>query len=179
MFTVSVHNKKFKLLYPFSQILQVIRQIAVKLNKDYKNSDSPVFISVLNGAFMFTGDLMKEIDFQASISFIKVASYFGEQSSGEIKELIGLNEDLKGKDVIILEDIIDTGFTVEYIYDQLMKLNPNSVKIVSLFYKKDAYQGNLKIDYTGISIPDKFILGYGLDYNGLGRNYKDVYELSE
>ena len=179
MDSVRVHGKEFKLAIPNSQILLAVKQVAYQLNQEYASLEPPLFICVLNGSFMFAADLVREINFQPILSFIKVASYKNDQSTGEIKKLIGLNEEINAKHVIIIEDIIDKGLTVDYIYNQLMTSNPKSLKIASLFFKREAYLGKINIDFIGLEVPNKFLIGYGLDYNGLGRNYKDIYELSE
>jgi hypoxanthine phosphoribosyltransferase len=142
-----------------------------------KNEQLPVFLSILNGSFMFTSDLMKYIQFNCSLSFIKVNSYDGLSSKGRVKELIGINHDLTGKTVIILEDIVDTGTTMEYLIDTISKHNPAQLKIATMLFKPDAYRKSIKLDYTGIEVPNDFIAGYGLDYNGLGRNYPEIYKL--
>ncbi len=179
MDSVKVYDKEFKLSIPYSQIVEAIKNIASKLNKDYSGKDYPVFISVLNGSFIFAADLLKELNFQHSISFIKVASYAGSNSTGKIKQLFGIDEDLKNKNIIILDDIIDTGNTIDYICREIEKQKPQSIKVVSLFLKEEIYRGKIKIDYIGLKIPDKFIIGYGMDYNGLGRHYKNIYELTD
>jgi hypoxanthine phosphoribosyltransferase len=139
----------------------------------------PVFIGVLNGSFMVVSDLLKKYNAPCEVSFIKMASYAGMQTTNEVKQLIGLNQNLEGRSVIVLEDIVDTGNTIEEIKVLLKQQNVKHFKIATLFLKPDAYTKDIKLDYVGIRIPDKFIVGYGLDYDGLGRNLKDVYQLSE
>lgn len=178
MKSVIINDKKFELVIPNKQIIRAVKGIARKIKEDYKNSEATIFIGVLNGSFIFAADLLKALDIDCEVSFIKVNSYIKDQSSLKINEIIGLNENITDKDVIILEDIIDTGKTIDYIYNEISLQHPKSIKVASLFFKKEVYKGNLTVDYVGFEVSDKFIVGYGLDYDGLGRNYKDVYELS-
>jgi len=179
MDTVKVYDKEFKLVISYFDIVKAIKKIADQLNHDFTDNDCPVFVSVLNGSFMFAGDLLKELDFQSVIHFVKLSSYKGENTSGKVKEIIGLDENIYKRNVIILEDILDTGITIEYVYNKLLKHKPKSLKIATLFLKKEAYKAKLSIDYIGMDVPNKFLIGYGLDYNGIGRNYKNIYELVE
>lgn len=172
---ITIFDKKFKLFIPYKNIHKAVNRIAKSLDNDYNAHKNPVFISILNGAFMFSGDLLKEINFPCNISFIKVSSYLNDESSGKIKELIGLNEDLKNKHVVILEDIIDTGLTINFIYERLQAMHPASLKIAALFLKEHTLKKEVKIDYLGMTVPSKFLIGYGLDYNGFGRNYRDLF----
>jgi hypoxanthine phosphoribosyltransferase len=130
---------------------------------------------VLNGAFIFAADLLREISLPSTVSFIKLSSYSDTSRSGPIKELIGINEKLFKKDIIIIEDIVDSGFTLEHVINQLSSLGPSSLEVVALLVKSDAMKAPVNIRYTGFRIPNKFVIGYGLDYNGLGRNLKDIY----
>lgn len=173
---IQIHDKKFSKIISSKKIQKAIHLIAKKINKDFKGK-KPLFISVLNGSFMFTADLLKKIKIECEISFIKTASYNGTKSSGKINKLIGLNDNLKGRTVIVLEDIVDSGNTIEKVVAELKKDNPRAVKIATLFFKPDAYKKKMKIDYIGMKVPNDFIVGYGLDYNGLGRNFQDVYVL--
>ena len=135
----------------------------------------PLFLSVLNGSFMFTADLMKRISLPCDISFVKLASYAGTSSTGKVKELVGLNENIEGRTVVIVEDIIDTGFTMQRLVETLRSKNPKDIRIATLLVKPDKLQVNLDIDYVAMNIPNDFIVGYGLDYDGKGRNYRDIY----
>jgi hypoxanthine phosphoribosyltransferase len=146
------------------------------INKDMKGK-KPLFIGVLNGSFIFASDLLKQIKVECDISFIKLASYEGSSSSGKVKEMIGLNENIKNRTVIILEDIVDTGATIDYIYKQLTKAGVAEIKIATLLFKAKAYTKDYPIDYTAIVAPTNFLVGYGLDYNGLGRNLTSIYAL--
>ncbi|MDR2382363.1 MAG: hypoxanthine phosphoribosyltransferase, partial [Prevotellaceae bacterium] len=154
-----------------------VQNVAERINNDMQNEDLPVFLSVLNGAFMFTSDLMKYIKFDCLLSFVKLSSYDGLSSQGKVKELIGLNYELKDKTVIILEDIVDTGVTVEHLIGAVSQYNPKQLKIATMLFKPEVYSKDVKLDYTGIRIPNDFIVGYGLDYNGLGRNYPEIYKI--
>jgi hypoxanthine phosphoribosyltransferase len=173
---ITLYDKIFSKYISSQEIIAAVKAVAERINNDMKNEDLPVFLSVLNGAFMFTADLMKHIRFDCLLSFVKLSSYDG-LSQGTIKELIGLNHDLKGKTVIILEDIVDTGVTIEHLVGALSKHEPKQLKIATMLFKPEAYGKDLKLDYTGIHVPNDFIAGYGLDYNGLGRNYPDIYKL--
>ncbi|MBI9054053.1 MAG: hypoxanthine phosphoribosyltransferase [Bacteroidales bacterium] len=174
---VKLKDKEFGVSIPAEKIQKVISEMAIKINNDYKDKEVPLFISILNGSFMFTADLFKHIDFNCEVTFLKMASYSGTSTTGTVKQLIGVNETIKGRDVIILEDIVDTGITLEQILEQLKTFEPLSIKVASLLYKPEAYQKDMTVDYIGMEIPNDFIVGYGLDYDGLGRNLADIYTL--
>lgn len=174
---VKLHDKEFKVSIPGEKIQEAVVQIAKQINQDYKGKDTPLFISILNGSFMFTADLFKHIDFVCEVTFLKLTSYKGTASTGAVRQLIGVNESIEGRDVIVLEDIVDTGITLEQILGQLKSFEPASVRVASLLFKPEAYQKDLDIDYIGMEIPNDFIIGYGLDYDGLGRNLPDIYTL--
>ena len=171
---VVVNDKKFKVSVTAEQIHVRVAELSAQMNADLAGKDV-VFLSILNGSFMFAADLLKNIDLLCRISFVKFASYAGDQSTGNVKELIGLNENLKGKTVVIIEDIVDTGKTMVDLLEYLKRFEPAEVRIATLMFKPGKCQEKLKIDYFGFSIPDDFIIGYGLDYDGLGRNLKDIY----
>lgn len=176
MAQIKLHGKTFDIYLTEEVIQQKVGEIADQINKEYIEK-KPLFIAILNGAFMFASDLFKQVTIDAEISFIKLISYKGMKSSGQVITAIGLEMDLINRDVIIVEDIVDTGKT---LYQFLPKLNyqqPSSLKIASLLYKPQALQHPLTIDYIGFTIPDKFVVGYGLDYDGLGRNHKEIYQL--
>ncbi|MGZ3938202.1 MAG: hypoxanthine phosphoribosyltransferase [Flavisolibacter sp.] len=175
--TIQLHDKSFEIYLPEAKIQEKIKEIAVQLNNDYKNK-RPLFIAILNGSFMFAADLFKYLSIDAEICFIKLASYRGMKSSGHVITAIGLDVDLYDRDVVILEDIVDTGKTLNEFLPKLDHQQPKSLKIAALLHKPDATQFQLKIDYVGFSIPNKFVVGYGLDYDGLGRNFKDIYQLA-
>ena len=174
---VKLKDKEFGVSIPAEKIQSIISEIAQKINTDYKDKNVPLFISILNGSFMFTADLFKHIDFTCEVTFLKLTSYRGTSSTGSVRQLIGVNESIEGRDVIVLEDIVDTGITIEQILGQLKSFEPASVKVASLLFKPEAYQKEMKIDYIGMEIPNDFIVGYGLDYDGLGRNLADIYTL--
>lgn len=175
MSVIQIHDKFFRPYISSEQIWEKIEEIARKLETDYEGK-TPVFIAILNGSFMFAADLFKVLNIPAEICFIKLASYKGTKSSGTVITSIGLDVDLFGKHVIILEDIIDTGKTMHEFLPQLFHQQPASLKICALLHKPEATKFPLVIDYCGFSIPDKFVVGYGLDYDGLGRNIKEIYQ---
>lgn len=177
MKTVKLWDKNFGLSYPASNIKSDVDAMANQINKDLMNEEPPLFLSILNGSFIFTADLLRQIEFPCQVSFIKMASYEGTNSTGSVNELIGLSEPIGGRTVIIVEDIVDTGITLSKIIGQLEKLNPKQILIAAFLFKPNAYKGIRKIDYIGKSIPNDFIVGYGLDYDGLGRNLPDIYTL--
>lgn len=173
---IHLHDKTFVPYISSEEIQFAIENLAKKMDDDFFE-ETPIFIGILNGSFMFFSDLMKQYRGMCEVSFVKVASYEGTQSTQNVKQLIGINENLEGKTVVIVEDIIDTGNTIEELKKILKDKNVKHLKIATLFFKPEAYKKDIKIDYIGIRIPNKFIVGYGLDYNGLGRNLPDVYEL--
>jgi len=177
MNTVKLWDKNFRVSYPANEIKADIERLAQSINNDLKNETHPLFISVLNGSFIFTADIIRLIDFPCEISFIKLASYEGTESTGAVNELIGLTENIEGRTIVILEDIVDTGITLGKLIDTLKEENPKSIKIATLLYKPESYKGKVNIDYVGKKIPNDFIVGYGLDYDGLGRNLADIYTL--
>jgi len=174
---IKLHNKTFNTYLSEEEIQQKVKGIAEQLNLDYKEK-RPLFIAILNGSFMFAADLFKYLTIDAEISFIKLASYKGMKSSGNVITAIGLEMDLYDREVVIVEDIVDTGKTLHQFLPKLDHQQPKSLKIASLLHKPEATQYQLKIDYLGFSIPNKFVVGYGLDFDGLGRNYKDIYQLA-
>lgn len=175
---IQLKDKKFNISISAEEIQKAVKAIANKINDDFKNSSAPVFVSILNGSFMFTADLLKLIESQCEITFLKLASYEGTGSSGNVKQLIGLNESLQGRNVIVLEDIVDTGITLEQIIKEITKFEPESIKVATLLFKPEAYQKKIGLDYIGMKIPNRFIVGYGLDYDGVGRNFPNIYALA-
>ncbi|MFZ1529716.1 MAG: hypoxanthine phosphoribosyltransferase [Ferruginibacter sp.] len=178
MTSIKVHDKTFQPFLSVQQIDEQIKRLGLELSRDYAGK-RPLFIAILNGSFMFASDLFKEISIEAEICFIKLASYKGTKSSGNVITSIGLDENLKDRHVIILEDIVDTGKTLHQFLPQLVNQQPASLKIAALLHKPDALVHPLKIDYLGFNVPDKFLLGYGLDYDGLARNLREIYQLAE
>ncbi len=178
MKTIQILNKTFSLSISESAILQAVKLVADKMNKDL-NGKNPVFLSVLNGAFMFTADLLKNINIPCEVSFIRLSSYEGTNSTGKVKELMGLSCDIKNRTVVILEDIIDSGLTMQALINTLKQYEPESIQIASMFVKPDCLiVKDLSIQYIGMEIDNDFIVGYGLDYNEYGRNLKEVYKLA-
>lgn len=174
MGNIQIKDKQFCLSIPESEILKAVKSVANQINTDLSGSN-PLFICVLNGAFMFASDLMKEISFPCEITFIKLSSYEGLYTSGSVKEIIGLNESVVGRNVVIVEDIVDTGITMERILASLVAKGANNIHVATFLQKPDALQRDIKIDYIAMKIPNDFIVGYGLDYDGYGRNLKDIY----
>ncbi len=174
---ITVLDKKFEIFVKSDEIRSIIKKMAEQINKDLRDKDV-IFLGILNGCFMFASDLFKSIDFPAQISFLKLASYQGTSTSGNVKRLIGINEDLAGKTVVVLEDIVDTGITIDNIIKQLKGYEPANIKVATLLYKPQAMQSDIKLDYVGMEIPNDFILGYGLDYDGYGRNYEHIYKIT-
>jgi hypoxanthine phosphoribosyltransferase len=172
---ISLHNKQFEPYLPAQQLAASIQQLATQLNQDYAGK-TPLLIAVLNGSFMFAADLMKALAIECEISFIRVASYQGTSSTGTVQEVLGLTEEIRGRHVIIVEDIVDTGHTMRRLLDTLGAREPASLEVATLFLKPECLQHELPIRYVGLSIPNDFIVGYGLDFDGLGRNYPDVYK---
>jgi hypoxanthine phosphoribosyltransferase len=178
MANIQVHDKSFEPYISASDIIVKVSEMAARLNKDYEGK-KPLFISILNGSFMFASDLFKFIKIDAEICFIKLASYKGTKSSGQVVTAIGLDMDIVNRHVVIIEDIVDTGKTLNAFLPQLKHQQPASLKIASLLHKPEAIVYPLNIDYLGFSIPNKFVVGYGLDYDGLGRNISEIYKLIE
>ena len=176
MKTVKIKDKEFAISISSDKIQNAIKQVASKINKDYVGQQ-PLFIAVLNGSFMFAADLFKNLSIECEISFIKVSSYQGTQTTEDVKELIGLNQNIEGRRIIILEDIVDTGITLDITIAKLKKHKPIDIKVATLLYKPEAFKNQFIIDYVGIEIPNDFIVGYGLDYDGLGRNLSDIYKI--
>ncbi|MGZ4055453.1 MAG: hypoxanthine phosphoribosyltransferase [Bacteroidia bacterium] len=176
MGSIVIHGHVFKTKITSAEILKAVGEVAEQINADLKDK-KPLFLAVLNGSFMFAADLMKKVTIECEISFVKVASYDGTSSTGKVKQLIGINEDIKGRTVVIVEDIVDTGVTIENVWEQLKSLGVAEIKIATLLFKPAAYTKSVPIEYAAIVIPNDFIVGYGLDYKGLGRNLEDIYVL--
>jgi len=175
---IKLHDKYFVPFISAQELDFAIANMAKQISDDFQD-ETPVFIGVLNGSFMVMSDLMKHYEHQCEVSFVKMASYEGTQSTNEVKQLIGLNQNLEGRTVIIVEDIVDTGNTIEELKHIFKNQGVKHFKIATLFLKPEAYKKDIKLDYVGVRIPNKFIVGFGLDYDGLGRNLKDVYQLAE
>lgn len=173
---VTLQDKTFEISIPYEKILEAIEVLARRINADFAGKE-PLFLVILNGSFMFSADLLKKISLNCHVSFVKLSSYEGTQTTQLVKKLIGLNEEIRNRSVIILEDIIDTGITMERLMEEITAFAPDDIKIATLLFKPAALIKKINIDYVGIEIPNDFIVGYGLDYNGLGRNLKDIYKI--
>lgn len=178
MNTIKLHDLHFQLFISKQEIESIVKRLAAEVKQDLPEGEIPLFVGILNGCFLFAADFIRAFEGDCEVSFVKLASYQGTSSTENVKQLVGINEDLTGRTVIILEDIIDTGTTLQEIYNIFKNKNIAQLKIASLFFKPDVYKKELPIDYIGKSIEDKFIVGYGLDYNGLGRNYPAIYQLT-
>ena len=178
MSIVRIKDKTFKKSIPESEIKARVKAVAQQISKDMEGK-TPLFLGVLNGSFIFAADLMREITIPCEISFVKLASYQGTTSTGKVKEVIGINEDLSGRTIIIVEDIVESGQTMKQMIESLGTRNPESVHICTLFFKPDKLLEELTLDYVAFRIPDDFIVGYGLDYDGFGRELKDIYTIVE
>lgn len=178
MDTIKIKDKSFAISITHADIQKEVVRVANEINRDLAGKN-PLFLSVLNGAFMFTADLMKHITIPCEVSFVKLASYQGVASSGTIKEVIGINEDITDRTVVIVEDIVDTGLTMQRLLDTLGTRHPREIHIASLLVKPDKLEVELDIKYAAMHIPNDFIVGYGLDYDGFGRNYPDIYTICE
>ncbi|MDR2882540.1 MAG: hypoxanthine phosphoribosyltransferase [Alistipes sp.] len=175
---IKIHDREFRVLIPSSEIEAAIDRLAARINADYAARAAvqpPLFLGVLNGAFMFVAELLRRIEFHCEISFVKLASYHGLGSSGKISELIGLKNNVEGRDVIILEDVVDSGESMEHLLRSLAGHRPASVEIATLFFKPGAFTRDFPVRYRAIETVNEFIVGFGLDYNELGRNLKDIY----
>lgn len=178
MHSITILDKKFKIFITQDEIESAVEVIAANLNRDLLGKDV-IFIGILNGAFMFFSDILKRIAFNCKVSFIKLMSYDGTSTSGTINELVGLNDEITGKTVVIVEDIIDSGLTIEKIKNQLVKNNPAEIKIAAFLVKPGNFMKNITVEYVGFEIPNDFIVGYGMDYYGYGRNLKNIYTLTD
>ena len=175
---IQVKDKTFAVSIPQEKIISEVKRVAGEISRDYAGRE-PVFLAVLNGSFVFAADLLREISLPCEISFVRLASYQGVSTTGEIREIMGLNIDITGRPVVIVEDIVDTGLTMAHMLETLKKHNPSSVDICTLLLKPGKLQVDLDIRYCCMQIPNDFIVGYGLDYDGFGRNTKDIYTLIE
>ena len=178
MDTIKVKDREFRVSIPENIIMSEVKRVASEINRDYKGKN-PLFLAILNGSFMYAADLLREIDIPCQISFVKMASYSGTETTGTVNQVIGLNESIKGRDVIIIEDIVDTGYTMQRTLQTLKEMEPASLSISAMLCKLP----NLKVDlgdslkYVAMDIPSDFIVGYGLDYDGYGRNLRDIYTI--
>ena len=178
MSIIKINDRSFRVSLPESEIKERVRQVAQQMSKDLEGKN-PLFLAVLNGAFIFAADLMREMTIPCEISFVKLASYQGTTSTGKVQEVIGINENLSGRTVVIVEDIVESGQTMKRMIESIGTRNPASVQICALFFKPEKLKVDLTLDYVAFRIPDDFIVGYGLDYDQLGRGLKDVYTIVE
>ncbi len=174
--TIRVHDRAFSLSIPRDELEAAITTVATRINHDLQGTN-PIFLVILNGAFMFAADLFKKLEMECEISFVKLTSYAGTKSSGIVRELVGLTEDLNERTVVVVEDIIDTGITMDHLITRIMGLGAKEVRIATMLFKPEAFQKDFHIDYIGMEIPNEFIVGYGLDYDGHGRNLPDIYKV--
>lgn len=178
MNTKKIHDKVFTKTISYEEICSEVKKIADRINSDYAGK-RPLLLGVLNGSFMFVSELMKQLEVECEISFVKLSSYQGTATTGVVKEVIGLSESITDRDVIIVEDIVDTGLTMQRMLETLGTRNPASMEIASLVVKPERLKVPVDVKYSVFTIPDRFIVGFGLDYDGLGRNYPDIYEVVE
>lgn len=171
---IEIEDKEFDLLLEYAQIKKRIRFLGIQLNVDYADR-VPIFLGVLNGSFIFMADLIKEVNISSEVSFVKVSSYSGDTSTGVVQEVLGLSADFKNRDIIIVEDIVETGITLDFLINKIKLQQPASIAVCSLLYKPLALQREINVNYVGFEISNEFVVGYGLDYKGLGRNLTDIY----
>jgi len=176
MSIIRVHDKEFDLYIPQDQIERAIKKVADNINRDMAGKN-PLFLVVLNGAFMFAAELFKNLEVECEVTFVKLSSYSGTKSTNVVRELIGLDQPVAGRNIVLVEDIVDTGLTLNYTIDKLLKLEAKSVTIATMLFKPKAFQYNYEVEYVGIEIPNDFIIGYGLDYNEHARNLPDIYKV--
>ncbi len=179
---IKIHDREFRVMIPAAEIGAAIDRLAARLNADYAARAAlspPLFLGVLNGAFMFVAELLRRVEFHCEVSFVKLSSYRGTGSSGKVSELIGLKNNIEGRDVIILEDIVDTGESMEHLLRSLSGHRPASVEIATLFFKPGAFTRDFPVKYRALEIGNEFIVGFGLDFDELGRNFKDIYVVTD
>ena len=176
---IKLHDKKFRIMIPAAEIDRAVEAVARRINQDYAGKETPIFLGILNGSFMFMSDLIKKIQFQNELSFVKLASYEGTESSGQVRSLIGLNNSIEGRHVIIVEDIVDPGEPIDHMIRALEAQKPASIEVCTLFFKPGSYRKERPIKYKAMEIGNEFIVGYGLDYDQLGRSLKDIYVVTE
>ena len=175
---IKLHDKTFKVMISASEIDAAVERVAKQLDERYKGR-TPIFLGVLSGSFLFLSDLVRKTTFNSQLAFVKISSYEGTESTGKVKQQLGVNFDIEGRDIIIVEDIIETGHSMNYLLDHLREKNPASISICTLFFKPERFLYEYEVDYVALSIGNEFIVGYGLDYNQLGRNLKDIYVIDE
>ena len=175
---IKLNDKTFRVLISAEEIDKAVTRVAEQLNERYKGR-TPIFLGVLNGSFLFLADLVRKVNFENQVAFVKISSYVGTESTGRVTQQLGIDFDIEGRDIVIVEDIVETGHSMTYLLDYLKSKNPASISICTLFFKPEKFLYNYDIDYTALSIGNEFIVGYGLDYDQLGRNLKDIYVIDE
>ena len=175
---IKLQDKVFRVMIPAEEIDRAVDRVAEQLNERYAGR-TPVFLGALSGSFLFLSDLVRKTTFNSQLAFVKISSYEGTESTGQVKQQFGVDFDIEGRDIIIVEDIVETGHSMNYLLDHLRRKNPASISICTLFFKPDKFLYEYKVDYVALSIGNEFIVGYGLDYNQLGRNLKDIYVVDE
>ena len=175
---IKLQDKTFRVLISAEEIDKAVSRVADQLNERYQGR-TPIFLGVLSGSFLFLADLVRKVNFESQLAFVKISSYDGTESTGNVKQQFGVDFDIEGRDIIIVEDIVETGHSMNYLLDHLRKKNPATISICTLFFKPEKFLYEYDIDYTALSIGNEFIVGYGLDYNQLGRNLKDIYVIDE
>ncbi len=176
---IKLHDRTFEVMIPAEKIDEAVAKVAQRLNEDYASCKRPpIFVSVLSGSFMYLADLVRKVNFDNELAFVKISSYEGTQSTGSIKQHLGIDFDVTGRDLIIVEDIVETGNSIDHMVKYLQGLNPNSVEVCTLFFKPEKYRFDHPIRYCAMEIGNEFIVGYGLDYDQIGRNLKDIYVVS-
>ena len=175
---ITLQDKVFRVMISAEEIDRAVYRVAMQLNERYAGR-TPVFLGVLSGSFLFLSDLVRKTTFNSQLAFVKISSYDGTESTGEVKQQLGVDFDIEGRDIIIVEDIVETGHSMNYLLDHLRRKNPASISICTLFFKPEKFLYEYKVDYVALSIGNEFIVGYGLDYNQLGRNLKDIYVIDE
>jgi len=175
---VRIKDRDFELSIPADAILKEVHKLSARINEDLQGQN-PLFLCVLNGSFIFAADLLKKVNIDCGISFIKLASYQGTSSTGNVKTVLGLDEEIRDRTVVVIEDIVDTGNTIVALTEQLRLFNPKTIKIATLLFKPDTYDKDINIDYVALEVPNDFLVGYGLDYDGLGRNLESIYTVVE
>ena len=176
MGTIQVKDREFEVFLKEEDIQKEIKRVAAEINRDYVGKE-PLFLCILNGSFMFAADLLKDVNIPCNVSFVKVSSYQGTDTTGKVKELMGLQEDVEGRHIIIVEDIVDTGYTMRDVLDSLVQKKAASVQVCALLCKPDKLKVDINLKYLAMNIPNGFIVGYGLDYDGFGRNSRDIYKI--
>ncbi|MFI3270224.1 MAG: hypoxanthine phosphoribosyltransferase [Rikenellaceae bacterium] len=178
--SIKIHNRSFRPMISAEEIASAVERVAARINEDYRDCEqSPLVMGVLNGSFIFMADLVRQLDVRCELIFVKMSSYSGLSTTGKVRTMIGLNQDITGRDVIVVEDIVDTGVSIAHVMNMLRSMGAGSVRVCTLFFKPDSYRADEHIDYKAMEIGSEFIVGYGLDYDGLGRELGGIYVVEE